>query len=70
MAELLVDDSRAIYGISAAKGVILGGDSPDRRSHGTRVFGFPLPALSRSNRMKLWPSLQSNGLIPRATPVP
>src|ERR1700735_5178780 len=61
----------AIYGISAGTGgVILNAGSQERRNHGTRVCGSPLPRRSHDNRMKLWPSLQPNGLISRATLVP
>src|ERR1700722_8692996 len=52
------------------RGVILSGGPQERRNHRTRVCGSPLLLQRQGPRTRLWPSLQPNGSVSRATPVP
>jgi hypothetical protein len=71
MAELIVDDLRAVYGISAGTGASSSAGVRKNVETSERAFVVLLYLCGpKAIGMKLWPSLQPNGLISRATPVP
>jgi hypothetical protein len=69
-AKLIVDDLRAVYGISA--GPAASSSAGVRKNVETTegALWFSSTSAVQGDRMKLWPSLRPNGLISPVMPVP